>query len=189
MKRPIPTLETRRLILRPASASDRDSITERIFADAEVMRYLVPSPITPRERAEKLLKYFNQLWEEHGFGEWIVTSKIDQAFIGFCGLGYLPETNEVEIDYSLARQSWGQGFATEAAHASLRYGFETVHLETIIGLVLHGNIASCRVLEHNGFIYQKDAHYFGVDVAYYTLQSHGFLPGSDFYRLHEPDLP
>jgi len=188
MDRPIPSLETQRLLLRPASTADLDIWAERIFADAQVMRYLVPSPSTPRERAERMLRYFNRLWEEHGFGEWIVTTKKDDAFLGHCGLGYLPETNEVEIDYALAREFWGQGIGTEAAHASLRYGIETALLDSIIGLVLPGNTASCRVLEHNGFIYQKDALYFGVDVIYYTLKAQDFTLGSEFYRLHEPDF-
>lgn len=187
MKRPIPTLETERLLLRPAAASDLDLWAELIFADADVMRYLVPSPITPRERAERMLRYFNTLWEEHGFGEWVVTDKSGGPFLGYCGLGYLPETNEVEIDYALVKECWGLGLTTEAAHASLRYGFETAQLETVIGLVLHGNIASCRVLEHNGFTYQKDAQYFGVGVAYYTLHPKDFKSGNGFYQLHDPD--
>ena len=187
MQKPIPTLETQRLFLRPVKPADLDDWAQGIFADPDVMRYLVPSRSTPRERAERMMRYFNNLWMEHGFGEWIVTDKANGSFLGHCGIGYLPETNEVEIDYALIKSCWGKGIGTEAANASLRYGFETNHFDCVIGLVLHGNIGSCRVLEHNGFKYQKDAQYFGVDVVYYTLYPAQFQPLPTLYKLHEPD--
>jgi RimJ/RimL family protein N-acetyltransferase len=182
---PIPMLETERLILRPATPADLDLWITRIFADPAVTRF-VPSRITePRARAERMLTFITDTWTQRGYGTWLVTDKRGGDLLGHCGLGYLAETNEIEIDYALATAYWGQGIATEAVHASLRFGFETAQLERIIGLVVPENTASRRVLEHTGFVYQQDAPYFGLTLAYFTLLRHQFRPADSLYCIHD----
>ncbi len=70
--------------------------------------------------------------------------------IGFAGLKYLEELGEVDVAFRLIRTHWGLGLATEAALASVRFGFADVDLKRIIGLVMPENIASVRVLEKTG---------------------------------------
>lgn len=164
-----PIVETPRLRLRPPAAADLDQWTKRIFADPEVTRY-VPSRIAdPRARAERMLAMIDDSWARRGYGIWLVTDRASGEFKGHCGLGYLPDTGEVEIDYALARPCWGRGVATEAAREALRLGFASAGLPLIIGLVVPENIASRRVLEHVGFEYQRDAPYFGLTLAYHTI--------------------
>jgi ribosomal-protein-alanine N-acetyltransferase len=170
----IPCIETARLFLRPFSSADLENYTQHIFADAEVMRYLPKRDLTPRERAERTLTVFAEHWLLYGFGVWAVTDKVTGHFIGHCGLGQVPEAGEVEVLYSLGRAYWGRGLATEAARASVRFGFSTAKLTRLIALAVPENIASRRVMEHLGFEYEKDAHYFGLDLAYYTLQREHF---------------
>jgi ribosomal-protein-alanine N-acetyltransferase len=74
-------------------------------------------------------------WEQHGFGLCAVIDKAGGAFIGFCGLQYLDGTSEIEVGYRLAKRFWGQGLATEAASASLKYGFDELGLDRIVAVV------------------------------------------------------
>ena len=170
----IPCIETARLFLRPFTSADLENYAQHIFADAEVMRYLPKRDLTPRARAERTLTVFAEHWSQYGFGVWVVTDKVTGHFIGHCGLGHVPEAGEVEVLYSLGRTYWGQGLATEAARASVRFGFATVKLARLIALAVPENIGSRRVMEHLGFEYEKDAHYFGLDLVTYTLQREDF---------------
>lgn len=184
----IPTIETERLRLRPVTAADLDDWTARIYADPDVTRY-VPSRISePRARAERMLVFINTMWEQRGYGEWLVTDKSNGELLGHCGFAYLADTNEVEVDYAYAKRFWGRGIASEALHAALRYGFEVVQFESLIGLVVPENGASRRVLEHCGFVYQRDAPYFGLTMAYHTQFRSQFRPASGVYQLKQEDV-
>ena len=165
----IPRIETARLLLRQFTVADLDDYVEHIFADADVMRYLPKRDMSPRDRAERTIAAFNEHWSQRGYGVWAVTDKITGQLIGHCGLNFVPEAGEVEVLYALRQDRWGQGLATEAAWASVRFGFEQADLARLIALAVPENIASRRVLEHLGFQYERDAHYFGLDLACYTL--------------------
>ena len=81
----------------------------------------------------------------------------------------ITETSEVEVDFVLARNYWGIGYATEAAKATLVYGFKTLKLDMIIALAKPENIASRRVIEKIGMRYIKNAEYWGIICAYYDI--------------------
>jgi RimJ/RimL family protein N-acetyltransferase len=165
----IPSLETARLLLRPFTPADLDDYTQLIFANAAVMHYLPKRELPPRARAERTIALFADHWAQRGYGVWAVTDKITGQLSGHCGLNFVPEAGEVEVLYALRQDRWGQGFATEAARASVRFGFERADRARLIALAVPENIASRRVLEHLGFQYEKDAHYFGLDVVYCVL--------------------
>ena len=109
-------------------------------------------------------------WEEHKLGWWALEPCSENKLIGWSGLQYLPETEEVEVAYLLSRPYWGRGLATEAATACLQYGFEELELERIIGLVHPGNMASQRVIEKLGMSFVDQARYFGIDVYRYVIE-------------------
>lgn len=77
----------------------------------------------------------------------------------------------MELLYGLARDYWGRGIITQAAKASVSFGFETANLNRIIALVLPENQASKRVIEKAGFDYEKQIHIFSLDVLYYSLET------------------
>jgi ribosomal-protein-alanine N-acetyltransferase len=94
--------------------------------------------------------------ERHGFCFWAVTEKESERLIGSCGLAYqLDGGLPIEFGYTLARAYWGRGLATEAAGACLRYVFENLPLAEIHASVDSRNVASQRVLEKVGFVYQR----------------------------------
>jgi ribosomal-protein-alanine N-acetyltransferase len=162
-------IETERLLLRLFCEADLDDYAARIFADPQVTRYLPPRLIPAQERARRALTYITNHWERNGYGIWAVTDKADVQFIGQCGLNYLQETGEVEVDYALAKAYWGKGIASEAAREAVRFAFEVLELERIIGLVVPENTASRRVLEKLGFTYVKETHLFDLDLVCYEL--------------------
>jgi ribosomal-protein-alanine N-acetyltransferase len=112
-----------------------------------------------------------------------VTDKITGQFIGHCGLNFVLEAGEVEVLYALRTDRWGQGIATEAARASVRFGFENANLVRLIALAVPENIASRRVMEHLGFVYEKDTHHFGLDLVQYALQREQFHSGVSLFPV------
>lgn len=155
-------------IMRPLQLSDLDSLAA-IWADSEVTRFL-PSrgvPI-PRERAEKSLTSFIEHWKNRSYGVWAIVEGVSSQMIGYCGLRYLDELNEVEVLYGLAKAYWGKGIATRSAKAAIAYGFNVANLDRIIAMALPDNQASRRVIEKAGLRYEKPVHMFNLDVLYYS---------------------
>jgi len=83
-------------------------------------------------------------------GRWAVHLRFGLEFIGWCCLKYLTETNEVDLGYRLKKNFWGNGYATEAARACIKYGFATLNLGRIVARALPANLASIKVLEKCG---------------------------------------
>jgi len=169
----IPTIATRRLILRPFREQDAEAL-HHIFAEDGILRYF-PNPYPPSlERVQNLIAFQLQHWDEHGFGWWAVEPRDSQALIGWSGLQYLPDTQEIEIGYLLSRPYWGKGLATEGAMAGLRFGFEDLKLEEIVGITHLENIASQRVLRKIGMSFTNEAEYFGMKVRRYSTDASSF---------------
>jgi ribosomal-protein-alanine N-acetyltransferase len=171
-------IETERLLLRQFTSADLEDWAGSIFADPEVTRYLPKRDMPPLQRAERALRYVQEHWDRHGYGLWAVTERTSGQFIGQGGLNFLDEAGEVEVDYALAKAFWGRGIATEVARASLRFGFEQLGLERIIGLAMPENIASRRVLEHIGMSFVKNTHLFGLDLVNYAVSTVQFRKDS-----------
>jgi len=148
-----------------------------------VMRYLPKRDLPPRARAERTIAVFDNHWSRRGYGVWAAADKITGQLIGHCGLNFVPEAGEVEVLYALRQDRWGQGLATEAARASVRFGFEQADLACLIALAVPENIASRRVMEHLGFQYEKDAHYFGLDLVCCVLPRERFRPDDPFFLV------
>ena len=164
----IPTLTTSRLSLRPFSEADAEPL-HRILTQDEILRYF-PRPEPPDlARVERLIDGQLQHWDKHGLGWWAVELADTGELLGWNGLQYLPETKEVEVGYLLSRRHWGQGLATEGAQAALRFGFETLGLSCIVGVVHPANVASQRVLEKTGLTFVNEAEYFGMHVYRYVI--------------------
>jgi RimJ/RimL family protein N-acetyltransferase len=106
--------------------------------------------------------------------------------MGRCGLQWLPDTEEVEVDYILGRAFWGRGFATEAARASLRYGFEELELERVIGISHIENIASQRVLEKLGMARLEQKEFFGIPCYRYAVERSAYQEASQSWQSDAP---
>jgi RimJ/RimL family protein N-acetyltransferase len=141
-------LETERLWLRQWIESDREPFA-RLNADPRVMEFL-PS-ILDRAASDAMVDLIQTKIIEKGWGFWAVESKQDQQFIGFVGLEIpkadLPFSPCVEIGWRLAFEYWGKGYATEAAKAALKFGFDRLELPEIVSFTTIDNHRSSAVME------------------------------------------
>lgn len=151
MTQAIPELQTQRLRLRAWQDEDLPLFAE-LNADRRVTEYLL-GPLT-RSQSDALVERINEHFLREGFGFWAVEAPGIARFIGMVGLGIpgytAPFTPCVEVGWRLARQYWGQGLATEAAQASLKFGFENVGLAEIVALTVPGNARSRAVMSKLG---------------------------------------
>ncbi|MBN1285178.1 MAG: GNAT family N-acetyltransferase [Anaerolineae bacterium] len=170
-------IETDRLRLRPFAPDDAPIYAEVIFADPDVTRYLPASQAAPLDRATRAIAMFADAWAANGYSIWAVERLSDGLFVGACGLMNIPDApEEVELAYEFGKVYWGQGYATEAARACLRYGFEVGGLSQIVALAIPENAASRRVMEKLGmtFVDINQRYYRGTTLAYYTLARDGW---------------
>lgn len=165
----IPTLKTPRLVFRAFTEEDVDPM-HQILSGEGVLRYFPPTDPLPRDRVHKMVLGLLRHWDEHGYGLWAVESRPEGELMGRCGLQYLAELDEVEIDFILGRPFWGQGFGTEAARASVRYGFEGLGLERVVGITHVENRASQRVLEKLGMASVEQREFFGIPCYHYAVE-------------------
>ena len=144
-------LETDRLILRRQVPEDVEALWA-LYCDPEITRYIPDAPRTYQEAQEELEWHRNGHPRNPDLGLWATIHKETGRFIGRCGLLLceIEGQQEVEVAYTIARQFWRQGLATEAASAILRYGFDSLHLPRLISLIVPDNIASQRVAEKIG---------------------------------------
>ncbi len=172
----MPELETPRLKLRMFTPEDLDIYHERIYGDAEVMRYLPPGMARPREDAERALNFYIEYWNSHSFGVWAVVEKASGEMIGHAGLLHFRDyPDEVEVLYALGKVWWGKGYAAESARASVQHGFETAGLERIYAVAYPENRASQRVMEKIGMQSQGLTNrYFGIEMVCYTIEREAF---------------
>ena len=97
-------------------------------------------------------------WDRHGFGMWVLRDRETGEMVGRGGLQYTYTAglHDVEAGWAIVPDRWGQGLATELAHASVEVGFEQVGLLEIVAFTLPGNLASRRVMEKAAFTYERD---------------------------------
>jgi len=166
-------IETPRLILRLFSPNDLDELAA-INADPIGMRYIGNGQPQSREQTQIRLNAILEHYEQHGFGLFAMAYKTSDEFVGFCGLQHLDNTSEIEVGYRLARRFWGMGLATEAARASLHYGFEQLGLKRIVAVIQPPNGPSKSVAKKIGMKHVKNAHFYNTDVEYYAITREEF---------------
>lgn len=148
-------IETDRLLLRTFEDSQADAaLLYELNRDPEVVRY-TGDPMQDIAHAQNVLQQvILPQYALYRHGRWAVHLRSDLRFIGWCGLKYRPELDEIDLGYRFIRSTWGKGYATEAAAACIRYGFEVLGLKRITGRVIPGNNGSCKVLEKCGMVYR-----------------------------------
>lgn len=146
-----PFLRTERLLLRRWTDEDREPFAE-INADAEVMRYRF-APLS-RHESDDLIDEIEARFDQHGFGLWAVERTHDRRLLGFTGLAIsdfdAPFCPAVDIGWTLARDAWGHGYATEGATATLDYAFGGLHLDEVVAHTTNLNERSRAVMRRLG---------------------------------------
>jgi RimJ/RimL family protein N-acetyltransferase len=163
------SLQTDRLVLRAPVPEDAETLAP-MYADPEVMRYVGDGRTLTRAETERSVRRMIERWEADGFGLFTTVRKEDGAVIGRVGLlvwntdTWEPTTRaqgaevptEVEVGYTLGRDFWGCGYATEAAGAVRDYALGRLGAERLIALIIHGNTASENVARKLGLEYERE---------------------------------
>ena len=164
------TLATERLFLRQFSANDREALF-KIAQEPDIFQYFPTKTAWDLERVDRSIQHQIDHWDQFGYGLWAVTLRETGQLMGWCGLEFLPDTNETEVGYLLSGEFWGKGYATEAARASVEFGKKNIGLKEIIGLTDPLNIASQRVLEKCGLTFTRRQVYFGMEMFRFAIQA------------------
>ncbi|CAL9594038.1 GNAT family N-acetyltransferase [Streptomyces sp. enrichment culture] len=146
-----PTLHTARLRLRPFADDDAGHLFA-LHGNPRVMRYWDSPPWSEPARAERFLVTCRKMADDGTGARLAIDRASDGAFVGWCTLtAWNAEYRSASLGYCLDEAMWGHGFATEAAHALLEWGFRTLDLNRVQAEVDTRNPASARVLEKLGF--------------------------------------
>ncbi len=175
-------IETARLRLRLWTREDLDEL-HRMWTDPQVRKYLWDDQIIARELAEEVIASSLADFAAHGLPMLAIYEKKAEPMIGFCGLRFFGEEKEVEILYGLYPSYWGRGYATEAARAMLRYGFEKAKCQRLYAGTDPPNAGSIRVMERLGMVFDKRIQVNGQEAVYYVMERESYQAGEFPYGL------
>lgn len=152
-------IQTPRLLLRRWNDDDLAPMAE-INADPEVMRWIADGSVRDPGQTAQSIELWEEEWDEEGFGLFAVELLASGELIGFTGLSvprFLPEVlPAVEIGWRLGRQYWGQGYASEAAHAALEFALQDRGLDRVVSISTVGNDASENVMRKLGMVLERE---------------------------------
>lgn len=177
----IPTLYTKRLILRKMNIRDDEDVYE-YSRDPRVSRYLLWYPHDSLKTTRGYLKYIEKRYKCATFYDWAIVLKEENKMIGTCGFTSLDvENNKGEVGYVVNASYWNRGIASEALEAVMQFGFTELDLHRIEAKYMVENPVSARVMEKAGMafegisrsmIYAKGRY---VDVGTYAILKNEFL--------------
>ncbi|SEO65665.1 GNAT family N-acetyltransferase [Aquisalimonas asiatica] len=150
-------ITTERLILRQWGDEDLQPFAQ-MCGDKDVMEFF-PKLLT-EEESYSMGRHIKSLIAERGWGFWAVEIPGQSQFIGFVGLHTpkesMPFSPCVEVGWRLAKRYWGMGYATEAAHESLRYAFTHLGVDEVVSFATVRNIRSQAVMRKVGMSYVRN---------------------------------
>lgn len=161
-------LETKRLIVKPISF-DLDEL-HALLSDPEVMRY-VGDTKTHEKIYEASIKMHKHI-EKHGFGFGHVYEKHTGLWVGGAGLCYLEMNDnqpDIEVGFSINKNFWNQGYATELTKAFINWGFKYLFIEKLVAVMRIESATARRVLEKSGMHYVGNVHCYGAELAKYEI--------------------
>ncbi len=171
MSFPLP-IETDRLLIRPFVPDADCEQMLGIYDDREVMHFIPGGALAGVAAVRSNLERYANTQRRLGFSSWAVVARESELLIGDVGFGIFEPTGDIELGYTLGRQYWGRGYATEAARACLTTALAHLAPPRIIAVVDEQNDASRRVAQRIGMAQLE------------TLEAHGrphalFATGSD----------
>jgi RimJ/RimL family protein N-acetyltransferase len=165
---PMVILETERLILRMFREDDFEAYA-RICADAEVMRYLGDGRALSQPEAWRHMAFIVGHWQLRGYGHWAVEERSSGKLAGRIGFLNPAGWPGFELGWTLGREFWGNGYATEGARRALKYAFEEMDRDHVISLIQPQNQASIKVAERLGEELEGQTKVFDHEVLIYGI--------------------
>jgi len=142
-------LQSPRLYFREFTKDDAQLLYE-LNSNANVIKYVHEPPPTPENIIDILQNSILPQYKLYGHGRWALHLKSNNEFIGWCGLKYIKEDDEIDLGYRFKEQYWGKGYGFEAVKATVDYGFNKLKLKRIVATALPQNIASWKIMEKCG---------------------------------------
>ncbi len=167
-------LETARLTLRPFSEEDVDLLAE-LMANPDFMRFSL-GPKTREQSAAFLETVIG--WHRAGLpSPFAVVIRSDGVLVGYCGFLHqdVDGEREIEIGYRLHPNYWNRGLATEAAQAVRDHAFSDLNLSHVISLIHPDNVASRRVAEKIGMLFERQTVFKGSPTLVFALRREQWL--------------
>ncbi|MBD2534941.1 GNAT family N-acetyltransferase [Nostoc flagelliforme FACHB-838] len=171
----IPQLLTERLILREFREEDLDAYAQ-MCGDEEVMRYVGNGRPLSRGESWRSLAMMLGHWHLRGYGMWAVEEGASSEMIGRIGCWKPEGWPGLEIGWTLRREYWGKGYATEAAKISMDYAFEKLGQSDVISLIRPENEASKRVAQKLGERLEETLKIFGAEALIYSISREDWQP-------------
>jgi RimJ/RimL family protein N-acetyltransferase len=150
----LPTLHTERLTLRSFDASDAPAV-QRLAGDRLIAATTmnIPHPYDLKMAQEWIATHEDD-WLQERAAHFAIASHVEGGLIGAVGLRLKLEHSTAELGYWIGKPYWGNGYATEAAKATVAFGFNDLRLNRIHARHFGGNPASGRVLQKTGMQYE-----------------------------------
>jgi ribosomal-protein-alanine N-acetyltransferase len=151
----LPELETPRLVLRQLDFSDADFLVG-LLNQPSFLANIGDRGVRNVEDAHRYLREGPlAMYEKFGFGLWHVSRRTDGTAVGMCGLLKRDILPDVDVGYAFLPEYWGQGYASEAAAATLAHAAAKFRLPRVIAVVSEGNEGSIRVIEKLGMKFER----------------------------------
>jgi [ribosomal protein S5]-alanine N-acetyltransferase len=150
----VPILTTGRLVLRPFREDDAP-VVEHLLSTPHVSRYTLsfPYPYPPGAALAWIRRHLASAGEGTHL-QWAITLPGDEL-AGAVGLTLHQDPSMGDLGYWIGVVYWNQGYATEAARAVIAFGFSELHLPRIEAMCFSDNLASARVLEKAGLVFEE----------------------------------
>jgi RimJ/RimL family protein N-acetyltransferase len=163
--------ETQRLIIRPFDDTDAGAIFSLVYACPEVRDRWTNFRGTLAEFEHGPFQTGRNWRIRDGFGYWALVRKLDDSMIGLMGfqnhahedmqwlvmpggmrdVGRIPGRIDAELTYALGKSYWGAGYAREAGHFLIDYGFRILGIDRIINAIDKNNVRSYELMKRLGF--------------------------------------
>lgn len=147
-------IKTDRLELREFTITDAKWLL-LLNSDSDVMQYTGDSPFNTLSEAKDFIQHYDH-YKKYNFGRWVAHHKVSREWLGWCGLKFHEDSNEIDLGFRFLKTHWGNGYAYEAATGCIQYAFNELLLPALIGRAMISNAASVHLLEKLGMKKQKN---------------------------------
>ncbi|MEY4875658.1 MAG: hypothetical protein RL708_807 [Bacteroidota bacterium] len=147
--------ETERLTIREFSTQDAQFIIKLLNTEGW-LKYIGNRNIHSTNDALQYINKLNDYSQKNGFGFWAVELKSNKNLIGLCGLIKRDELEFIDIGFAFLPIYNNQGYAFEAAHATLNFANEKLEVKTIAAITIAENHSSIKLIEKLGLHYKKE---------------------------------
>jgi RimJ/RimL family protein N-acetyltransferase len=155
--------KTKRLLLREASIDDSEFILKLVNEPAWHEFIFNHSIDTIEKASEYIEQRMIAMYQNFGFGLWVVEKRDDAVPIGICGLLKRDSLNCIDLGFAFSAEYWKQGFASEASIAALTYAKSELKIQRIVAITDSLNTRSVKLLERIGFVYESKFSHPGSD--------------------------